>query len=151
MGELEKALKTNPIIGQIGIAHTRWATHGKPSVQNAHPHICRNKVVLVHNGIIENFESLKRQQQAEDYVFTSDTDTEVIVHLYEEYGIETPFPVFFMKWMKSRERQVIRSVREWGYVKDISLEESLIHYLKGESAESAEGLPPTTPPPPPPV
>ena len=77
---LETMLQTDPILGTIGIAHTRWATHGKPSTANAHPHICRSKVVVVHNGIIENHEQLKSQQIEDGYEFTSQTDTEVIVH-----------------------------------------------------------------------
>ena len=77
---LEQLLEADPISGFIGIAHTRWATHGKPSTANAHPHICRNKVVVVHNGIIENHELLREEQLQNGYEFTSETDTEVIVH-----------------------------------------------------------------------
>ena len=83
--KLEEALEANPAAGGTGIAHTRWATHGKPSTENAHPHICRDKVALVHNGIIENHEELRREQTAAGYVFHSQTDSEVVVNLVHSY------------------------------------------------------------------
>ncbi len=78
------ATKKRPLQGNIGIAHTRWATHGEPSSRNAHPHICNDSVSVVHNGIIENFLELKAQQQTQGYNFTSDTDTEVIAHAIDK-------------------------------------------------------------------
>jgi len=73
-------LKKNKIEGAIGLAHTRWATHGKPSDKNAHPHISKNSISVVHNGIIENYIELKELQIEQGYEFTSETDTEVIAH-----------------------------------------------------------------------
>ncbi len=93
VAELEKALLDSPLAGHTGIAHTRWATHGKPEERNAHPHMSQSRVAVVHNGIIENFEHLKDNLQAEGVTFSSDTDTEVIAHLVEKKLTEgTDFP-----------------------------------------------------------
>ncbi|MBI6945415.1 glutamine--fructose-6-phosphate transaminase (isomerizing) [Pseudomonas koreensis] len=80
VSELETALAEQPLAGRLGIAHTRWATHGAPCERNAHPHFSGD-IAVVHNGIIENHEALREQLKALGYVFTSDTDTEVIAHL----------------------------------------------------------------------
>lgn len=80
---LYDAVVEEPMAGGIGIAHTRWATHGEPSERNAHPHISKDKIAVVHNGIIENHESLRRDLQAKGFTFESDTDTEVMAHLVE--------------------------------------------------------------------
>jgi len=90
---LSELLKPLDIAGDVGIGHTRWATHGVPDVTNAHPQICpKKKTALVHNGIIENYLSLKKKLIAEGHIFRSQTDTEVIVHLIDRYldqGLET--------------------------------------------------------------
>ena len=80
----ELAEQGKEFTGTVGIAHTRWATHGKPDTQNAHPHISNNLVAVVHNGIIENYETLRSELKAAGYVFTSETDTEVIAHLVHQ-------------------------------------------------------------------
>jgi glucosamine--fructose-6-phosphate aminotransferase (isomerizing) len=71
--------------GKVGIAHTRWATHGAPSESNAHPHFSKNRIAVVHNGIIENYKEIRQKLTADGYVFTSETDTEVIAHLIESF------------------------------------------------------------------
>ncbi|MCH9048004.1 MAG: glutamine--fructose-6-phosphate transaminase (isomerizing) [Proteobacteria bacterium] len=83
--DLEQAINGTQLLGQTGIAHTRWATHGKPTIENAHPHICRDQIALVHNGIIENHEKLREQQKDLGYEFTSDTDSEVVVNQIYHY------------------------------------------------------------------
>jgi len=83
VSELQAALQAEPLAGRLGIAHTRWATHGAPSERNAHPHFSGQELAVVHNGIIENHEELRERLKGLGYVFSSDTDTETIVHLLE--------------------------------------------------------------------
>ena len=85
---VELTAKSADTNGQIGIAHTRWATHGVPSERNAHPHLSKDKIAVVHNGIIENYEALRTRLTAAGYVFTSDTDTEVIAHLIHTHYVQ---------------------------------------------------------------
>jgi len=80
VARLAELIAADPVSGTLGIAHTRWATHGEPATHNAHPHLSGERCALVHNGIIENHNELRDQQRADGYVFTSETDTEVIVH-----------------------------------------------------------------------
>ena len=89
---LEEAMAASPIDGTYGIGHTRWATHGRPTEENAHPHRdCAGQYVVVHNGIIENYFELKEKLQEEGHKFLTETDTEVVAHLVEKYGKELPF------------------------------------------------------------
>ena len=84
LANLQRSLNEQPLTGVVGIGHTRWATHGKPSEQNAHPHRSKG-CVLVHNGIIENYQPLKQQLEKAGYKFESETDTEVVAHLIDKY------------------------------------------------------------------
>ena len=89
---LEEAVAASPIDGTYGIGHTRWATHGRPTEENAHPHRdCTGQYVVVHNGIIENYFELKEKLQQEGHQFLTETDTEVVAHLVEKYAREQPF------------------------------------------------------------
>ena len=81
--ELAESLESEPLTGTTGVAHTRWATHGAPSVENAHPHMSGGRICLVHNGIVENFEELRDELLDDGYQFESGTDSEVIAHLID--------------------------------------------------------------------
>jgi len=84
---LEESIRLKPLHGTYGIGHTRWATHGRPTEENAHPHRdCTGKIVVVHNGIVENYLSLKKKLIEEGHKFTTETDTEIIAHLVEKYS-----------------------------------------------------------------
>ena len=85
VSELEEYTKTKRVSGNIGMAHTRWATHGEPNQINAHPHYSQNKnLAIIHNGIIENYSTLRNELINRGYKFLSDTDTEVLIHLMED-------------------------------------------------------------------
>src|SRR6202041_4108909 len=84
---LEEVIRLKPLDGTYGIGHTRWATHGRPTEENAPPHRdCSGKIVVVHNGIIENYLELKEQLQREGHKFATETDTEVVAHLVEKHS-----------------------------------------------------------------
>ena len=98
---LEKILSKKPLDGTVGIAHTRWATHGAPNQINSHPHDdCEGEIALVHNGIIENYESIKNDLIKEGHLFKSQTDTEVIVHLIEKFYTNVPLEDAVRKALK---------------------------------------------------
>jgi glucosamine--fructose-6-phosphate aminotransferase (isomerizing) len=85
LSNLEEVLREQPLDGTFGIGHTRWATHGRPTEENAHPHRdCTGRIVVVHNGIVENYLDLKRELTAQGHKFVTETDTEIIAHLIEQ-------------------------------------------------------------------
>jgi glutamine---fructose-6-phosphate transaminase (isomerizing) len=98
---LEEVLRESPIEGTYGIGHTRWATHGRPTEENAHPHRdCTGQYVVVHNGIIENYLELKQKLQRDGHKFVTETDTEIVAHLVEEYAKKLPFEEAVRKTLK---------------------------------------------------
>jgi len=99
---LEESIRATPLDGVYGIGHTRWATHGRPTEENAHPHRdCTGEIVVVHNGIIENYVKLKNQLAAEGHKFVTETDTEIIAHLVEKFSKDAPIEVAVRKAVKA--------------------------------------------------
>src|SRR5271157_4119318 len=90
LANLEEVLREHPLEGTYGVGHTRWATHGRPTEENAHPHRdCTGRLVVVHNGIVENYLSLKKKLIEDGHTFSTETDTEVIAHLIEKHLFKT--------------------------------------------------------------
>jgi glucosamine--fructose-6-phosphate aminotransferase (isomerizing) len=114
VGDFEKVNLENNINSNIGISHTRWATTGKVAKENAHPHAdCKNKIAVVHNGIIENFQELKNELIDKGHMFKSETDTEIICHLIEEYMKKYEFPEAVRQaFLKLRGRNAIVVMHE---------------------------------------
>jgi glucosamine--fructose-6-phosphate aminotransferase (isomerizing) len=105
LGELVLSLEGQAPSGSLGIGHTRWATHGRPSQDNAHPHQdCSGDIVVIHNGIVENYLTLKRDLQGAGHRFTSETDTEVIPHLIESHRPSCLTPAALSSWPTERWR-----------------------------------------------
>jgi glucosamine--fructose-6-phosphate aminotransferase (isomerizing) len=101
IAELEKKINGKEVAGFLGIAHTRWATHGKPCDKNSHPHSdCQGNIYLVHNGIVENYQELKENLEKKGHKFSSETDTEVIAHLIEEFNKKSDFKNAVIKTLK---------------------------------------------------
>jgi len=99
---LEESIRATPLDGVYGIGHTRWATHGRPTEENAHPHRdCTGQIVVVHNGIIENYIELKKQLLAEGHKFVTETDTEIIAHLLEKFSKDAPLEEAVRKAVKT--------------------------------------------------
>src|SRR5471030_3049231 len=101
LANLENAIRIDPVDGVYGVGHTRWATHGRPTEENAHPHRdCTGQYVVVHNGIIENYFELKETLQKEGHTFATETDTEVVAHLVEKYAKTLSFEGAVRKTLK---------------------------------------------------
>src|SRR5580658_7071748 len=123
---LEEVLRQHPVHGCYGIGHTRWATHGRPTEENAHPHRdCTGRIVVVHNGIVENYLELKRELTAQGHVFVTETDTEIIAHLIEQIQKESVVP----STTETGAPSLARSVGQ-GWVPTIPLELAVRHAVK---------------------
>lgn len=133
---IEKVLHDQPLSGTYGIGHTRWATHGRPTEENAHPHRdCTGRIVVVHNGIVENYLELKRELTAQGHVFVTETDTEVIAHLIEQIQKESSVPPATEAGAPSLPRSVGQ-----GWVPTMPLEEALRHAVKRLTGAFALGV-----------
>lgn len=114
VGDFEEANLGNSDISNVGISHVRWASTGKVSKENAHPHLdCEGKIAVVHNGIIENFQELKKELEERGHKFNSETDTEIICHLIESYVKRDEFPEAVRKsFLRLKGRNAIVAISE---------------------------------------
>jgi glutamine---fructose-6-phosphate transaminase (isomerizing) len=133
---IEEVLRQHPLHGTYGIGHTRWATHGRPTEENAHPHRdCTGRIVVVHNGIVENYLELKRELTAQGHVFVTETDTEIIAHLIEQIQKDSAAP----STTDAGAPSLTRSVGQ-GWVPTISLEQAVRQAVKRLTGAFALGV-----------
>ena len=134
---IEQVLRDQPLSGTYGIGHTRWATHGRPTEENAHPHRdCTGRIVVVHNGIVENYLELKRELIAQGHTFVTETDTEIIAHLIEQIQKDSAAP---SSSENADAPSLTRSVGQ-GWVPTISLEEAVRKAVKRLTGAFALGV-----------
>ena len=132
---IEQVLRDHPLSGTYGIGHTRWATHGRPTEENAHPHRdCTGRIVVVHNGIVENYLELKRELTAQGHIFVTETDTEIIAHLIEQIQKEAVVPT-----SDAGAPSLTRSVGQ-GWETTIPLEEAIRKAVKRLTGAFALGV-----------
>ncbi len=135
---IEQVLRDHPLSGTYGIGHTRWATHGRPTEENAHPHRdCTGRIVVVHNGIVENYLELKRELTAQGHIFITETDTEIIAHLIEQIQKEAVVPTSDAG--APSQKSLTRSVGQ-GWEATIPLEEAIRQAVKRLTGAFALGV-----------
>jgi glutamine---fructose-6-phosphate transaminase (isomerizing) len=138
---IEQVLRDQPLHGTYGIGHTRWATHGRPTEENAHPHRdCTGRIVVVHNGIVENYLELKRELTAQGHVFVTETDTEIIAHLIEQIQKESSFQTESSAHSETAGAPSLDRSADQGWVPTIPLEAAVRQAVKRLTGAFALGV-----------